>query len=83
MSLLDKAPHIGITSAEAPVPTEPDLMPLVHGFIPSIAVNYPFRISIHNWHGRPEVSRACVSAMNPGDTPLFEARVYIDGYCVQ
>lgn len=56
-------------------------LPVLTAFIPSLAQNSPFRVSVHSWE-RPRPSRMMESIMQPEDAVLYEVRVYIDGVCV-
>lgn len=56
-------------------------IPILTSFIPSLASNTPFRVSIHNWD-KPKPSRLIESLMQPDDVLLYEARVFMDGDCV-
>lgn len=56
-------------------------IPILTSFIPSLARDSPFRVSIHSWD-KPRPSRLIESMMQPDDVLLYEARVFIDGACV-
>ncbi|KAK2801816.1 hypothetical protein FQN50_007561 [Emmonsiellopsis sp. PD_5] len=59
----------------------PGQTPILTAFIPSLARNDRFRVSVHNWE-KPVPTRVMESLMGPGDTVLNEIRVFIDGVCV-
>ncbi|KKK12891.1 hypothetical protein ARAM_004952 [Aspergillus rambellii] len=56
-------------------------LPVLTTFIPSMATNTPFRVSVHCWD-QPQPSRFMESLLQPDDVLLFEARVFVDGLCV-
>lgn len=56
-------------------------LPVLTTFIPSLAQDSPFRVSVHSWE-RPRPSRTMESLMQPDDAVLYEVRVYVDGVCV-
>ncbi|PLB49584.1 hypothetical protein P170DRAFT_510115 [Aspergillus steynii IBT 23096] len=57
------------------------LLPVLTTFIPSIAPNTSFRVSVHSWE-KPRPSRLMEGLLQPEDAPLFEIRIFIDGLCV-
>ncbi|KAI9043519.1 uncharacterized protein KD926_003289 [Aspergillus affinis] len=57
------------------------LLPVLTTFIPSIAPNTAFRVSIHSWE-KPRPTRLMDSLLQPEDALLFEIRIFIDGLCV-
>ena len=58
--------------------TNAGLVPVLTTYIPSLAENTAFRVSIHSWE-RPRPSRLMENLMQPDDALLFMAQVYIDG----
>ncbi|GIJ91621.1 hypothetical protein Asppvi_010593 [Aspergillus pseudoviridinutans] len=56
-------------------------LPVLTTFIPSLAQNTPFRVSVHSWD-KPRPSLLMESLMQPDDALLFEIRIFIDGLCV-
>jgi hypothetical protein len=56
-------------------------MPVLTTFIPSLTPNSPFRVSIHSWD-KPRPTRIMEALMQPDDSVLYGARIFIDGLCV-
>lgn len=54
-------------------------LPIVTTFIPSLQTNAAFRVSIHSWE-KPRPSRMLESLLQPEDSVMFEARVFVDGH---
>ncbi|OJD10742.1 hypothetical protein AJ78_08329 [Emergomyces pasteurianus Ep9510] len=52
--------------------------PILTTFVPSMPPNSPFRVSIHSWKGAAP-TRMMESLMQPGDSVVFEMRLFIDG----
>ncbi|PGH16950.1 hypothetical protein AJ80_05018 [Polytolypa hystricis UAMH7299] len=55
--------------------------PVLTAFVPTLPRNSSFRVSIHSWE-MPQPTRLMESLMQPDDSVLYEARVFIDGQCV-
>lgn len=56
-------------------------LPVVTTFVPSLQTSAPFRVSIHSWE-KPRPSRMMEGLLQPEDSVMFEARVFIDGFLV-
>ncbi|OAX80777.1 hypothetical protein ACJ72_04885 [Emergomyces africanus] len=52
--------------------------PILTTFVPSLSHNSPFKVSIHSWK-KAAPTRMMESLMQPGDSVVFEMRVFIDG----
>ncbi|PGH02338.1 hypothetical protein AJ79_07678 [Helicocarpus griseus UAMH5409] len=52
--------------------------PILTAFVPSMARNTPFRVSVHSWH-KPTPTRMMENLMQPEDSVVFEIRIFIDG----
>lgn len=66
------------SACHLPPPGSCALLPVLTTFIPSITPNAAFRVSIHNWD-KPRPSRLMDSLLQPDESSLFEARIFIDG----
>lgn len=54
------------------------LLPVLTTYIPGLSEGTSFRASIHSWE-KPRPSPLMGQLMQPDDTLLFQAQVYIDG----
>lgn len=71
-------PSVSSPSSYYPIQGNFGQLPVLTSFIPSLAKDAPFRVSIHSWE-KPRPNRMMESLMQPDDTVLFEARVFVDG----
>lgn len=59
----------------------PGQIPVLTTFVPSLPRGNPFRVSVHTWD-QPAPTRIMQSLMQPGDSVMYEVRIFIDGYFI-